>query len=79
MQSPDFCRVGEIVLIGGKEARSVISKGSLIFRVPLERDHAEGATVRSLQEKEFLQIEGEDLCVYRRDLDEDIHFVCRVA
>ena len=26
----------------------------------------------------FLQAEGEDLCVYRRDLDEEIHFVCRV-
>ena len=66
------------MLIEGKEVRTVISKGSLIFRVPLERDHAEGATVRSLRENEFLQVEGEDLCVYRRDLDEENHFVCRL-
>ena len=56
----------------------MISKGGLIFRVPLGNDHAEGTTVRSLRENEFLQIESEDLGVYRRDLDEEIHFVCRV-
>ena len=37
VQSPDVCRAGEIVLTGGLEAKTVISKGSLVFRVPLER------------------------------------------
>ena len=77
MNDSDFCRVGEIVPIGGKEARTVISEGSLIFRVPLESEYPEGTTVRHIRDNEFLQIEGEDLYVYSCDLDGDIHFVQR--
>ena len=68
VSDPDFCRVGEVVLIGGKEARTVISKGSLIFRVPLENEYPEGTTVRPIRDNEFLQIEGEDLYVCSVDL-----------
>ena len=78
VQAPDVCRVGEIVLIGGQEAKIVISKGGLVFRVPLERDYPEGTTVRPLRDDEFLQSEGENLRLYRRDLEGDIHFVCHV-
>ena len=71
-----FGRVGEIVLIGGQEARTVIGKSRLIFRSPLQMDYPEGATVGHLRDNEFLQLEGEDLHVYARDLDGRIHFVC---
>ena len=67
VQSPDFCCVGEIVLIGGQEAKTVISKGSLVFRVSLERDYPEGTTVRPMRDDDFLQIEGENMCTYRCD------------
>ena len=33
------CRIGEVILIGEPEARTVINKGSLVFRFPLERDY----------------------------------------
>ena len=56
----------------------MISKGSLIFRVPLEDDYLEGTTIKQIRDNEFLQIEGEDLYVYSRDLDGEIHFVCSV-
>ena len=36
--SPAVCHVGEVVLIGGQEAETVVNKGSLVFRFPLERD-----------------------------------------
>ena len=66
----EACRVGEIVLIGGQEAKTVLYKGSLVLRFPLERNLI---TVRSLSEDEFLQAEGERLCLYRRRTDADIH------
>ena len=56
----------------------VIDKGSLVFRLPLERDYPEGTIARPLAENEFLQAEGDRLCVYRRGQDDDIHFVCYV-
>ena len=56
----------------------IVDKGSLIFRFPLERGYPEGTVVRALNENEFLQAEGDQLCVYRRGDDDDIHFVCRV-
>ena len=56
VQDSGFCRVGEIVLVGGKEARTVISEGGRIFRVPLEDDCVEGTTIRSLRDNEFLQM-----------------------
>ena len=56
----------------------VIDKGSLVFRFPLERDYPEGTIVRPLTENEFLQAEGDGLCVYRRGQEDDIHFVCYV-
>ena len=34
--------------------------------------------MRPLAENEFLQAEGERLCVYRRGPDDEIHFVCYV-
>ena len=56
----------------------VIDKGSLVFRLPLERDYPEGTIARPLDENEFLQAEGDRLCVYRRGQEDDIHFVCYV-
>ena len=35
--------------------------------------------MRPLSEDEFLQAEGERLCLYRRSAEDDIHFVCYVA
>ena len=78
VEDSGFCRVGEIVLIGGQEARTVISKSSLIFRSPLPVDYPEGTTVRHLRDNEFLQLQGEDLYVYARDLEGGVHFVCCV-
>ena len=63
---PEVCRVGEIVLIGGQEAKTVVTKGSLIFRFPLERDYPEGTAVRPLTDDAFLQAEGDQLCLYRK-------------
>ena len=34
--TPDVCRVGEIVLVGGQEAKTVVNKDSLFFRFPLK-------------------------------------------
>ena len=34
--------------------------------------------VRPLADDEFLQAEGDRLCVYRRGSDDDVHYVCRV-
>ena len=31
VESPDVCRVGEVVLLGEQEAKMVIDKGSLVF------------------------------------------------
>ena len=56
----------------------VVDKGSLIFRFPIEKDYPEGTVIRPLADDEFLQSEGDHLCVYRRGSDDDIHYVCRV-
>ena len=74
LQSPEVCRIGEVVLIGGQEAKTVVNKDSLVFRFPLERDCPEGTIVRPLEDSEFLQAEGERLCLYRRGQEDDIHF-----
>ena len=71
-----MCRIGEVVLIGGQEAKTVINKGSVVFRFPLERDYPEGTVVRPLEDNEFLQAEGERLCLYKRGQEDDIHFIC---
>ena len=76
--TPGACRGGEIVLIGGQEAKQPSTKGSLVFRFPLARGYPEGTTVRPLNEDEFLQSEGERLCLYRRGAEDDAHFVCYV-
>ena len=78
VESPDTFHVGEVVLLGEQEAKMVIDKGSLIFRFPIERDYPEGTVIRPLAENEFIQSEGDRLCVYRRGPDDDIHYVCRV-
>ena len=78
VESPDACRVGEVVLLGEQEAKMVVDKGSLVFRFPIERNYPEGTVVRPLAENEFIQSEGDRLCVYRRGPDDDIHYVCRV-
>ena len=67
-----------MVLIGGQEAKTVVSKGSLVLRFPMERDYPEGTAVRPLNEDEFLQTEGERLCLYRRGPEDDVRFVCYV-
>ena len=78
VEESDFCRVGEIVLIGGQEARTVMGKSSLIFKVPLDGEYPEGTTVRTLRENEFLQLDGENVYVYARDLEVQSHMVCGV-
>ena len=61
-------RVEEIVLIGGQEAKTVVS---LIFR-----DYPMGTAVRPMTDDEFLQTEGEPLCLYAgKGTEEDIQFV----
>ena len=78
VEDSDFCKVGEIVLIGGQEARTVMGKSSLIFKVPLDGEYPEGTTVRTLRENEFLQLDGEDVYVYARDPEGCSHMVCGV-
>ena len=78
VEDSDFCKVGEIVLIGGQEARTVMGKSSLIFKVPLNGEYPEGTTVRTLRENEFLQLDGEQVYVYAQDLEGQSHMVCGV-
>ena len=78
VEDSDFCKVGEIVLIGGQEARTVMGKSSLIFKVPLDGEYPEGTTVRTLRENEFLQLDGENVYVYAQDLEGQSHMVCGV-
>ena len=67
-----------MVVLGEQEAKMVIGKGSLIFRFPIEGNYPEGTVIRPLADDEFLQAEGDRLCVYRRGSDDDVHYVCRV-
>ena len=78
VEAPDVFRVGEVVVLGEQEAKMVIGKGSLTFRLPIEGNYPEGTAIRPLADDEFLQAEGDRLCVYRRGLDDDVHYVCRV-
>ena len=78
VEDSGFCRIGEIVLIGGQEARTVLSKSSLIFRSPLQINYPEGTVVRHLRDNEFLQLEGGDLYVYAQDPEGEAHLVCCV-
>ena len=78
VEDSDFCKVGEIVLIGGQVARTVMGKSSLIFKVPLHGDYPEGTTLRTLRENEFLQLDGENVYVYAQDLEGQSHMVCGV-
>ena len=78
VKESDTFRVGEVVVLGEREAKMVIGKGSLIFRFPIEGSYPEGTVIRPLADDEFLQAEGDRLCVYRRGSDDDVHYVCRV-
>ena len=78
VEDPEFCRVGEIVLVGGQEARTVLGKSSLIFKVPLDGEYPEGTAVRTLRENEFLQVDGENVYVYEQMPDGATHVVCGV-
>ena len=78
VSAPDVFRVGEVVILGEQEAKMVVGKGSLIFKFPIEGNYPEGTVIRPLADDEFLQAEGDRLCVYRRGSDDDIHYVCRV-
>ena len=78
VEDTEFCRVGEIVLIGSQEARTVLGKSSLIFKVPLDGDYPEGTVVRTLQDNEFLQVDGENVYVYEQKPDGESHLVCGV-
>ena len=73
VEAPDAFRVGEVVVLGEQEAKMVIGKGSLIFRFPIEGNYPEGTVIRPLADDEFLQAEGDRLCVYRRGSDDDVH------
>ena len=55
-----------------------MGKSSLIFKVPLDGEYPEGTTVRTLRENEFLQLDGEKVYVYARDLEGHSHMVCGV-
>ena len=63
VSAPEAFRVGEVVVLGEREAKMVIGKGSLIFRFPIEGNYPEGTVVRPLADDEFLQAEGDRLCV----------------
>ena len=78
VEDSSFCRIGEIVLIGGQEARTVLGKSNLIFKTPLEGEYPEGTTVRHLRENEYLQLDGEDVYVYARNAEGESHLVCCV-
>ena len=78
VETPDTFRIGEVVILGEQEAKMVVGKGSLIFKFPIERDYPEGTVIRPLTDDEFIQSEGDRLCVYRRGLEDDLHYVCRV-
>ena len=78
VEDGDFCKVGEIVFIGGQEARTVMGKSSLIFKAPLDGEYPEGTTVRTLRENEFLQLDGENVYVYAQDPEGQSHMVCGV-
>ena len=73
VEAPDAFRVGEVVVLGEQEAKMIVGKGSLIFRFPIERNCPEGTVIRPLADDEFLQSEGDHLCVYRRGPEDDIH------
>ena len=77
-EDTEFCRVGEIVIVGGQEARTVLGKSSLIFKVPLDGVYPEGTVARSLRENEFFQVDGEDVYVYERRPDGEHRLVCGV-
>ena len=64
-----------MVVLGEQEAKMVEGKGSLIFRFPIEGNYPEGTVIRPLADDEFLQPEGDRLCVYRKGPDDDIHYV----
>ena len=49
-----------------RRQRLLISKGSLVFRAPLERDYLEGTTIRPMQDDEFLQIDPKDPSVLKK-------------
>ena len=70
VEDSGFC-IGEIVLIGEQEARTVLSKSNL-------KDYPEGTVVRHLRDNEFLQLEGENLYVYARGPEGETHFLCGV-
>ena len=78
VEDTEFCRVGEIVLVGGQEARTVLGKSSLIFKVPLDGEYPEGTAVRTLRENEFLQVDGENVYVYEQMQEGTTHMVCGV-
>ena len=78
VRSTDICRIGEIVLFGGMEARIVLAKASLIFRFPLEQDHPIGTVVRPLAAEEFLREEEGRWRLSRKGGYDDVHFVCYV-
>ena len=78
VEDAEFCRVGEIVIIGGQEARIGLGKSSLIFKVPLDGVYPEKTVVRTLQENEFFQVDGENVYVYERRSDGEPHLVCGV-
>ena len=69
VEDTEFCRVGEIVFIGGQEGRTVLGKSSLIFKVPLDGDYPEGTVVRTLRDNKFLQVDGENVYVYEQNPD----------
>ena len=78
VSAPEVFHVGEVVVVGEQEAKMVVGKGSLIFRFPIEGNYPEGTVIRPLSDDEFIQLEGDRLCVYRKGPDDDIHYVCRV-
>mmetsp|Transcript_11414 Transcript_11414/g.26380 ORF Transcript_11414/g.26380 Transcript_11414/m.26380 type:complete len:700 (-) Transcript_11414:71-2170(-) len=52
--SHDGFSVGDTIMIGGKEERTIVAFGSLVLDRPLEHSHAEGVEIRKLKKKAAL-------------------------
>ena len=63
VESLEARRDGEVILIGDQEAKTVINKGSLVFRFPLERDDPEGPLWKTMSSSKLKAIATSTLSV----------------
>ena len=76
VKSPEVSRIGEVVIVGGQSIMVVWYFGFLWKGTTRK---GPWTVVRPLQDNEFLQAEGERLCLYRRGKEDDVHFICYVG